>query len=214
MKRILNFIGGEYAEPKQKGYLVNYAPAKGAVYSEVANSGSQDLTAALKAAESAFTRWSTASIEFRSRSLIKMADLIESNLQELAEAESLDTGKPISLAREVDIPRAAANFRFFASAIVNFSTEAHLMEGLAVNYTRRSPIGIVGCISPWNLPLYLFTWKIAPALAMGNCVIGKPSEITPLTASMLGDIANQAGLPPGVLNILQGEGKTIGNAIV
>ena len=168
----------------------------------------------MDAAKEAFPIWSLMSADKRSRILHKLADLIEENLDDLAAMESKDNGKPLWLAKAVDIPRASANFRFYASAIVNFSTEAQVSEGFMVNYTRRAPIGIVGCISPWNLPLYLFSWKIAPALAMGNCVIAKPSELTPMTAYLLGDLANKAGMPPGVLNILHGEGKGIGQAIV
>ncbi|MBV6646493.1 MAG: aldehyde dehydrogenase [Cyclobacteriaceae bacterium] len=192
----------------------NINPATGKSYSKTPNSSLADLDKAVESGKKAFSEWSKMSITKRSRVLLRLADLIDQNLEELAVAESTDTSKPLSLARRVDIPRAAANFRFFGSSIVNFASESHLMEGVAVNYTRRAPLGIVGCISPWNLPLYLFTWKIAPALAMGNCVIGKPSELTPYTAYLLGSLAAEAGIPAGVLNILHGEGKVIGQAIV
>ena len=145
---------------------------------------------------------------------MKIADLIDRDLEKLARAESIDNGKPISLARTVDIPRASANFRFYASAIINFSSEAHITPDKGVNYTIRQPVGIVGCISPWNLPLYLFTWKIAPALATGNCVVAKPSEITPMSAFLLSKICIEAGLPAGVLNIVHGLGPKVGEAIV
>lgn len=214
MKKIQNFIGGKYLDPIEGKYLDNYEPGKGEVYSQIPNSTSEDLELAVEAAEAAFEGWSKMSIDKRSRILLRLADLIEENLEDLAEAESRDNGKPLTLARAVDIPRASTNFRFYASAIVNFSAESHVSEGFMVNYTRRAPIGVVGCISPWNLPLYLFSWKIAPALAMGNCVIAKPSELTPMTASMLGKLANEAGMPDGVLNILHGEGAGIGQAIV
>ena len=214
MKSIRNFINGTFEDPLSGGFLPNYEPSSGTVYTNVARSDYSDLERAVSAASNAFDSWSLTPIEERSRILIRLADLIEKHLDDLALAESVDTGKPLSLARRIDIPRAAANFRFFGSAVVNFSTSAHLNEGQNVNYTRRAPLGVVGCISPWNLPLYLFTWKIAPALAMGNCVIGKPSELTPVTASMLGNLANEAGLPPGVLNILHGKGDEIGQAIV
>ncbi len=214
MEKIQNFIGGEHIAPVKGHYLDNYEPGTGEVFSRIPNSTSEDLALATKAAASAFSVWSTMAIDKRSRILHKLADLIEANNDELAALESKDNGKPIWLAKAVDIPRASANFRFYASAIVNFSSDAHVSEGFMVNYTRRSPLGVVGCISPWNLPLYLFSWKIAPALAMGNCVIAKPSELTPMTAFRLGELANQAGMPPGVLNILHGEGKTIGQAIV
>lgn len=214
MQRIQNFINGEYVDPIKGQYLDNYEPGTGEIYSKIPDSTIEDLEKAEKAAKAAFESWSSMSIDKRSRMLLKLADLIEENLEDLAKAESKDNGKPLSLARKVDIPRAATNFRFYGSSIVNYSSESHISEGLMVNYTRRAPIGIVGCISPWNLPLYLFSWKIAPALAMGNCVIAKPSEMTPMTAYMLGDLANQAGLPNGVLNILHGLGSGIGQAIV
>src|SRR5205085_4295729 len=131
------------------------------------------------------------------------------NLDKLAEAESLDNGKPIWLAKSIDIPRAASNFHHYATAALHQHTETHAMEETALNYTLRQPVGVAGCISPWNLPLYLFTWKIAPALAAGNCVIGKPSELTPVTAWRLGQLAREAGLPPGVLNIVHGYGAKV-----
>jgi aminomuconate-semialdehyde/2-hydroxymuconate-6-semialdehyde dehydrogenase len=168
----------------------------------------------VKLAKKAFDDWQNTSIDNRSKILHKIADLIDKNLEKLAFAESRDTGKPIFFAKNVDMPRAASNFRFFASSIVNFASESHVMEDTAVNYTRRASLGVVGCISPWNLPLYLLTWKIAPALAMGNCVIAKPSELTPYTAWKLGEIVKEAGLPDGVLNILHGYGKEVGQAIV
>jgi aminomuconate-semialdehyde/2-hydroxymuconate-6-semialdehyde dehydrogenase len=140
--------------------------------------------------------------------------LIDSKTSELAEAESTDNGKPLKLASIIDIPRASSNFRFFATAAMQFASESHIMEHQAINYTLRQPVGVVGCISPWNLPLYLFTWKIAPALAAGNCVVAKPSEVTPMTAFELSKICMEAGLPPGVLNIIHGTGPKAGNAIV
>ena len=214
MERIQNFINGAYVDPVKGIYLDNYEPGTGQVYCQMPNSSQEDLELAVAASQAAFPIWSKISIDKRSRILHKLADLIEKNLDELASLESKDNGKPVWLAKAVDIPRASTNFRFYASAIVNFSSEAHISEGFMVNYTRRAPLGIVGCISPWNLPLYLFSWKIAPALAMGNCVIAKPSELTPMTAFKLGELANQAGVPKGVLNILHGEGKEIGQAIV
>lgn len=168
----------------------------------------------MHAAAKAFPSWSITTVENRFRILNRIAELIEANLDELALAESNDNGKPVWLAKQVDIPRAAANFRFFATGIMHFATESHNMEDKAVNYTLRQPIGVVGCISPWNLPLYLFTWKIAPALAAGNCVIAKPSEVTPVTAFLLSKICKEAGLPDGVLNIVHGTGVNTGEAIV
>ena len=214
MIELKNYIGGELVSPAHGHYLDVYEPAEASVYAQVPSSTSEDVEAAVVAAEKAFPEWSTLSIEQRSRKLHRLADLIEENLEELAQCETKDTGKPIQLSRSVDIPRASANFRFFASSVVGFSSESHHMEGEAVNYTRRAPIGIAGCISPWNLPLYLLSWKIAPALAMGNCVIAKPSELTPYTAFKLSELAIEAGLPAGVLNILHGLGTSVGQAIV
>jgi len=214
MITINNFINGTFKAPASGEYLDVYNPSEGKVYGKVASSTSDDLEEAVLAAQKAFPQWSGLPIAERSRILLKLADLIEANLDQLAAAESMDNGKPVKLAKSVDIPRAATNFRFFASAIVNESSEAHIMEGEAVNYTRRAPLGVVGCISPWNLPLYLFTWKVAPALATGNCVIGKPSEITPYTASLLCELANEAGIPAGVFNVLHGNGAVIGQKMV
>lgn len=214
MQKIQNFINGEYVDPIQGKYIDDIEPGTGKVFAQIPNSTKEDLDQAVEAAKEAFPVWSTMSVDKRSKIMHTLADLIEKNLDDYALMESRDNGKPLWLAKTVDIPRASTNFRFYASAIVNFSSEAQVSEGFMVNYTRRAPIGIVGCISPWNLPLYLFSWKIAPALAMGNCVIAKPSELTPMTAFLLGKLANEAGMPPGVLNILHGEGKGIGQAIV
>lgn len=185
------------------------------IYAQIANSNAQDVAKAFEAAKAAFPGWSQTPFEQRSRILLKIADLIEKNLDRLALAESMDNGKPVSLAKKVDIPRASANFRFFGHAITQFASEAHESVGLdTLNFTLRQPIGVVGCISPWNLPLYLFTWKVAPAIAAGNTVVAKPSEITPMTAYLLGEILTEAGLPKGVLNIVQGTGPSAGQAIV
>ncbi|MFD2168340.1 aldehyde dehydrogenase [Thalassotalea euphylliae] len=213
METLANFINGEFIAPQENSYLDNIEPATGAVYGQVPNSGEADLDLAISAAESALPLWRNMPAEQRADILYKLALLIEENLEPLAQAESQDNGKPLSLARMVDIPRAASNFKFFAQASSQFASQSHAMPGDAINYTLRQPIGIVGCISPWNLPLYLFTWKIAPALAAGNCVIAKPSEVTPKTAAMLGELCIQAGLPKGVLAILHGEGGNIGSLI-
>jgi aminomuconate-semialdehyde/2-hydroxymuconate-6-semialdehyde dehydrogenase len=214
MEKLQNFIDGAYCAPKSGNYIDNYEPATGKVYSLIPNSDAVDVDTAVQAAERAFPIWSKMSAEDRSAILIKLSEGIQARMDEFVAAESKDNGKPVSLAAHVDIPRAVSNFHFFATAIVHFASESHYMEGVGVNYTLRKPIGIVGCISPWNLPLYLFSWKIAPALAAGNCVIAKPSEITPYTAYLLGQVAKDAGLPDGVLNILHGEGKTVGDAII
>jgi aminomuconate-semialdehyde/2-hydroxymuconate-6-semialdehyde dehydrogenase len=213
MEKIKNYINGELVAPLSNQYIDNYNPAIGEVYSYVPDSDASDVALAVAAAEKAFPKWSVTLIEERSRLLLRVAELIDANREKLALAESIDTGKPVALAKSVDIPRAVSNFHFFATAIIHFSSEAHPMADAAINYTLRNPIGIAGCISPWNLPLYLFTWKVAPALAAGNCVIGKPSEITPMTAYMLSEICIEAGLPPGVLNIVHGYGHKVGAAI-
>lgn len=215
MKKIQNYINGTYQDSTSGAWLDNYNPSTGKVYSKIAKSTSEDVVKAYDAAKTAFPAWSTTTIEDRSKILLKIAELIETNLDHLAEAEAKDNGKPLSLAKAVDIPRASANFRFFGNAITQFASEAHESVGLnTMNFTLRSPIGVVGCISPWNLPLYLFTWKVAPAIAAGNCVVAKPSEVTPMTAYLLGEILTKAGLPKGVLNIVHGTGPEAGQAIV
>lgn len=214
MEQLPNYIDGVSRAPISGNYLDNVEPATGKIYSRIPDSDTADLALAIAAAEKALPAWKGQSLEVRSRILNAVADGIDRRLEELARAESIDNGKPLSLARSLDIPRASTNFRFFAAALTQFSSESHATGSEAINYTLRDPIGIVACISPWNLPLYLFTWKIAPALAAGNCVIGKPSEVTPMTAFLLGEICTEAGLPPGVLAILHGRGSNIGQALV
>lgn len=212
---IKNYINGEFLSPVTDRWIDNYNPSTGEVYGQIPNSDAEDVENAYQAAAKVFPSWSNTSIDERSKILSKIAQLLEEKLDFLAEAESKDNGKPLRLAKTIDIPRAAANFQYFANAITQFSSEAHESIGFdAMNYTLRQPIGVVGCISPWNLPLYLFTWKIAPAIAAGNCVVAKPSEVTPMTAYLLGEICNEAGLPKGVLNIVHGLGTTTGQAIV
>jgi aminomuconate-semialdehyde/2-hydroxymuconate-6-semialdehyde dehydrogenase len=195
-------------------YLDNFNPATGERYSQTPDSDAKDVEEAVGAARAAFESWSVTTTEERFKILNRIAELIDDNLEALALAETNDNGKPLWLSKRVDIPRASSNFRFFATGIMHFSTESHSMEDKAINYTLRQPVGVVGCISPWNLPLYLFTWKIAPALAAGNCVVAKPSEVTPMTAYLLSQICIEAGLPAGVLNILHGTGPGCGSAIV
>jgi aminomuconate-semialdehyde/2-hydroxymuconate-6-semialdehyde dehydrogenase len=209
-----NYIGGNFIAPLSGKFIDCINPATGEIYCQTPDSNEKDANAAVLAAQQAFPSWSTTAVEQRFKILNRIAELIDEHLDELAVAETNDNGKPLWLSKEVDIPRASANFRFFATGIMHFATESHNMEGKAVNYTLRQPVGAIGCISPWNLPLYLFTWKIAPALAAGNCVIGKPSEITPVTAFLLSKICKEAGLPAGVLNIIQGTGPNAGEAIV
>ncbi|QMU66797.1 MAG: aldehyde dehydrogenase family protein [Flavobacteriaceae bacterium] len=212
---IQNYINGEFVDPIQNNRIDNYNPANGQVYGSIPNSTEEDVEEAYKVANAAFPDWSQTTLETRNTILCNIAKEIRKRLTTLAEIESRDNGKPVKLAKTVDIPRAADNFRFFANAITQFASEAHESVGLnAINFTLRQPMGVVGCISPWNLPLYLFTWKIAPAIAAGNCVVAKPSEITPATAHILGEICTEAGLPKGVLNIVHGLGSTTGQAIV
>ncbi|RMF56884.1 MAG: aldehyde dehydrogenase [Calditrichaeota bacterium] len=213
MEKILNYIDGELHPPIKGNYLENINPSTGTPYSLIPDSDERDVEKAVRAAQRAFAGWSKTPARDRSRLLTRLAQLIEENLDDLAKIESIDNGKPLSLARTIDIPRAAQNFHFFATAILHFSSEAHIMEDTAINYTLREPIGVAGCISPWNLPLYLFTWKIAPALAAGNTVVAKPSEITPMSAYRLSQLCQQAGFPPGVLNIVHGYGHKVGSAI-
>lgn len=189
-------------------------PATGLKYATIASGDAADVQLAYNAAKNAAFGWGSTPLATRQTILQKIATLIEEKSELLAQAEMEDTGKPIALARRLDIPRAASNFAFFAAAASQLSSESHYMPGQAMNYTMRQPIGVVGCISPWNLPIYLFTWKIAPALAAGNTVVAKPSEISPVTAAMLGEICNEAGLPAGVLNIIHGTGPDVGEAIV
>ena len=212
--KLENFIGGDFIVPRSGNYIQNVNPAMGEIICQIPDSNEEDVALAVAAAQHAFQKWSVTPVEERFHILNRIASLIDENLADLALAETIDNGKPLWLSKRVDIPRASANFRFFATGIMHFTAESHTMEDKAINYTLRQPVGIVGCISPWNLPLYLFTWKIAPALAAGNCVIAKPSEVTPITAYLLAQICKKAGLPDGVLNIVHGKGDTTGEAIV
>lgn len=214
MQRIRNYINGELTEPASGAYIDNYDPSKGKVYSLIPDSDENDVEKAYQAAKNAFPAWSVMPKEKRSAFLLKIASLIEKKLDDLALAESIDNGKPLKLAKTVDIPRAAANFHFYGTGILHYASHSHAMENTAINYTLRQPVGVAGCISPWNLPLYLFSWKIAPALAAGCTVVAKPSEVTPMTAYLLSEICIEAGLPAGVLNIVHGLGGKVGNAIV
>ncbi|HEV8197529.1 MAG TPA: aldehyde dehydrogenase [Gemmatimonadales bacterium] len=214
MQILTNYIAGAQVSPSAGRYLDVLEPATGTVFAQVPASDETDLATAVSAARAAFPDWSDAPAAFRSELLLRIADLIDGSLEELARAESLDTGKPLALARSLDIPRASANFRFFATAVLHSASEAHLTDHAALNYTIRRPRGVAGLISPWNLPLYLLSWKIAPALATGNTAVAKPSELTPLTAVMLGELCAKAGLPAGVLNIVHGAGAKAGAALI
>jgi len=214
MEKIENYIGGELVQPASGEYLDNFDPSTGHVYSQIADSDDRDVHLAVEAAKAAFASWSRTPPDQRFEILMRLVSLIERDLEVLAKAESIDNGKPISLARTVDIPRAVANFRFYATAAMHTANESHDTTGQAINYTLRKPLGVAGCISPWNLPLYLFTWKIAPAIAAGCSVVAKPSEVTPMTAYLLSKLCIEAGLPAGVLNIVHGAGPKVGSAIV
>ena len=213
MQKILNYINGELVEPVSGKYFENFSPATGKVYSLVPDSCADDINIAVSSAKSAFNDWSRTTIKYRSDLLMSLANKIEEYSEELILAESIDNGKPESLARLVDIPRASENFRFFATAVLHFASEVHDMDGKALNYTLREPVGVAACISPWNLPIYLLTWKIAPALAAGNTVVAKPSEITPMTAFILSKICKEIDFPAGVLNIVHGVGSNMGDAL-
>ncbi|MTI22630.1 aldehyde dehydrogenase [Fulvivirga sp. RKSG066] len=214
MTQIKNYINGELVAPVSGEYLDNINPAEGKVYGQIPDSTSKDVEKATEAAKAAFEDWSNTPVTKRARVLNKIADLIDQNHERLAKAESEDNGKPLKLAMSVDIPRASANMRFYATGIQHFASESHYTEEGAINYTMRRPVGVAGCISPWNLPLYLFTWKIAPALAAGNTVVAKPSEVTPMTAFLFSELCIEAGLPSGVLNIVHGLGGKAGQAII
>ncbi len=214
MVTIENLINGELTSPASGICLDNIDPATGKIYSKIPDSDENDVQRAVDAAAVAFPSWSMTPPEERFAVLMRLVGLIERDLNSLALAESIDNGKPVSLARTVDIPRAVANFRFYATAAMHTWNESHETVGQAINYTLRQPVGVVGCISPWNLPLYLFTWKIAPAIAAGCTVLAKPSEVTPMTAYLLSKLCIEAGLPPGVLNIVHGTGPKVGSAIV
>lgn len=213
MDRIQNYINGRLVGPSSRKYLDVFNPAQGKKYAEAPASNARDVEKAVEAASEAFPAWSMMRPADRYAILSKLARLIEKNHHRLASIESKDNGKPLWLAKAVDIPRAASNISFFATAGVQFASESHNMPGSAINYTLRQPIGIVGAISPWNLPLYLFTWKIAPALATGNCVVAKPSEVTPMSAYHFSKLCIEAGLPKGVLNIVHGDGPSVGAVI-
>jgi len=214
MLKLSNYINGEFLPPLNKKYINNYSPTDGKVYSLIPDSQESDVTIAVDAAKNSFSSWGRSKKEHRYEWMMKLADAVDKNAKKLIEAESFDNGKPEWLAKTVDIPRCSANIRFFATAILHFDSDSHDMDGAALNYTLKQPIGVAGCISPWNLPLYLLTWKIAPAIAAGNTVVAKPSEVTPYTAYLFSKICDDIGFPPGVINIVHGHGNTAGHAIV
>lgn len=211
--RLSQLIGDASRPAQSESWLDVFEPATGARYALCPDGDADDVEAAVAAARAAFPAWSSLPADQRGRWLQRLADALETRIDGFAAAESRDAGKPLALARDIEIPRAVSNLRFFASAAMQFASESHHGQA-GLNYTLRQPLGVVGCISPWNLPLYLFTWKIAPALAAGNCVVAKPSEVTPVTAWMLGELAREIGFPAGVLNIVHGLGPKVGQAIV
>jgi aminomuconate-semialdehyde/2-hydroxymuconate-6-semialdehyde dehydrogenase len=214
MRRLQNYIGGRLGPAASGQSFEVFEPATGSAFALAPDSDERDVAAAVAAASEAWVSWRALRAEERGRWLDRIADALERRAAEFARAESDDTGKPLALAAGLDIPRAIANFRYFADAATQFSSEAHTMAGSAVNYTLRQPLGVVACISPWNLPLYLLSWKIAPALSAGNCVVAKPSELAPLTASLLGELCAELGLPSGVLNLVHGVGARAGQALI
>jgi aminomuconate-semialdehyde/2-hydroxymuconate-6-semialdehyde dehydrogenase len=214
VEKITNYIDGKLIGPKKNKYLKNLSPVNGKVYSLIPDSDANDVRLAVKAAKKAFLHWGKSTREYRCRWMLKLAEAIDNHAENLVASESFDNGKPEWLAKTIDIPRCSANLRFFATAITHFDSKSHDMDGAALNYTLKKPIGVAGCISPWNLPLYLLTWKIAPAIAAGNTVVAKPSEITPYTAHLLSKICVEINFPKGVINIVHGKGKTAGEAVV
>ena len=210
--QVLNFVDGAFQNTPQ--VLENVTPCTGEVFGTIPRSGAAEVDQAMAAAKRAFPAWSKMPVAERAACLERLADAVRDHADVLAKEEARDNGKPLSLAAHVDIPRAEKNLRFYASGVQHYASESHAMEGEAINYTLRKPLGVVACISPWNLPLYLFTWKVAPALAAGNCVVAKPSELTPVTAYLLSTWVKEAGFPDGVFNVLHGLGPEVGEAMV
>ncbi len=214
MIEIKNFINGAWLDAQSGKKMDVIDPSKGEKYANLSYSNGTDVKSAINAAKDAFPIWKSTPLEKRIKLMLKLADLIDENAESLVKAESLDNGKPLKLAQRVDIPRASSNIRFFAQAMSQFHGESFMMDDGSVNYTSYEPLGVVTCISPWNLPLYLFTWKIAPALAVGNTIVAKPSEVTPYTAYLFGQLFEKAGFPKGVLNIVNGVGNEVGEELV
>ncbi|XP_064652026.1 2-aminomuconic semialdehyde dehydrogenase-like [Lineus longissimus] len=210
---VKNYINGQFIDGGET--IDNYDPSTGKVYSKVPDSSAEEVNLAIAAAKSAFLEWSASTPQERSKVMMKIADILESRLDEFAKAESRDQGKTVTVATTVDIPRAVYNFRFFATAILHYTQSSSTLDGVdAINYVTRDPVGVAGLISPWNLPLYLLTFKIAPCIATGNTCVCKPSEMTSVTAWMLCEVFREAGLPPGVVNMVFGTGPRSGQALV
>ena len=214
LESVTHWIEGEPRPARSGEWFEDIAPASGEVLARVSRGDASDVDEAVDAARRALKGpWATWTREARANVLDRIADGLEARLDELARVESEDTGKPLALAKRIDIPRSISNFRFFAGAIRHAEAPCHSMAD-AINYTIRKPVGVVGLITPWNLPLYLLSWKTAPALAMGNTIVAKPSELTPRSASLLAEITREAGLPAGVFNIVHGYGNDAGQRIV
>ncbi|KAL1915172.1 uncharacterized protein VTP21DRAFT_7653 [Calcarisporiella thermophila] len=211
---INNFINGKYVAPLNEKYLDSFDPSTGKPYIKVADSTKEDVNAAVEAAERAFPAWSKLPRDKRSEILLRIADLLESRIEEFASAESKDQGKPLQLAAHADVPRAVLMFRYFGTLILHLQEKVNVTDGIALSYTQRTPTGVAGLISPWNLPLYLLVWKIAPCLASGCTCVCKPSEFTSVTANMLCSVMKDAGLPDGVCNMVFGTGPQAGAALV
>jgi len=211
MITVQNYVNGKFISVEETIEDVN--PATGEVIANIPRTKSSDVEEAVLAADKARNVWSSLSLDKRIGWLEKIADALEARSDDIAMLESLDTGKPIKLARAVDASRSIANFRFFAEFSKDFSKEKFVMDD-ATNHIILKPVGIAGLITPWNLPLYLLSWKIAPAIVMGNTVVAKPSELTPLTANLLAEVIHDVGLPAGVVNIVHGLGHEAGQTIV
>lgn len=214
MRTIENYIAGQFSPAASGQWLQKVNPATGDAVAQVPDSDEHDVALAVEAARQAFPVWSRTPVAERCRLFLALAQKIDEHLEALAFAETDDNGKPLRLSRTVDIPRSSANLRFFGTAILHTRSETYRTDQIALNYTLRQPRGVAGIISPWNLPLYLFTWKIAPALMTGNTVVAKPSELTPTTAYLFAKLVSEVGLPAGVLNIVHGLGAKAGAAIV
>ncbi len=206
---LLNYIAGEFNSSLNGKWMDDISPATGVRIARIPCSNKQDIDAAVSAARAALPEWSALTHEQRADWLDKIANAMEERSEEIAQLESLDTGKPITLARTVDAARSVANFRFFAECVREFVPETFEMND-ATNHVLYKPVGVAGLITPWNLPLYLLSWKVAPALVMGNTVVAKPSELTPMTASLLAEIIDEVGLPSGVFNLVHGAGEEAG----
>ena len=213
MRRIANLIAGKWTAPQDGKYFDDHNPATGEKIAEIPSSTAADIRTAVAGAQAAQPEWGALPVEERAVWLDNIASALEARSDEIAELESRDTGKPVALARAVDAARSALNFRFFAKLVRELPDEQYKMED-ALNVVVRKPVGVAGLITPWNLPLYLLSWKVAPAILMGNCVVCKPSRLTPLTANLLAEVVTEVGLPPGVVNLVHGSGSKCGQALV